>query len=99
MWRAASRSELEKLLADDAPYGDLTTEALGIGTLEAEMAFTARDPMVLAETESAAALLELAGCEVTLQAHSGDRMTPGSVILSPRAPLALFIAAGRWRRR
>lgn len=81
MWRAASRSELEKLLVDDVPHGDLTTEALGIGALEAEMVFTARDPMVLAEAESAAALLELAGCEVTLHARSGDRMEPGSAIL------------------
>ena len=81
MWRAASRSELEKLLADDVPHGDLTTEALGIGALEAEMVFTARDPMVLAEAESAAVLLELAGCEVALEARSGDRMTPGSAIL------------------
>jgi molybdenum transport protein len=81
MWRAASRSELEKLLADDVPHGDLTTEALGIGDLEAEMVFTARDPMVLAEAESAASLLELAGCEVSLEARSGDRMTPGSAIL------------------
>lgn len=28
---AAFRSELERLLADDVPHGDLTTEALGIG--------------------------------------------------------------------
>src|SRR5262245_52673749 len=27
----ASRTELESLLEDDVPYGDLTTEALGIG--------------------------------------------------------------------
>jgi hypothetical protein len=27
----ASRAELERLLEDDVPYGDLTTEALGIG--------------------------------------------------------------------
>ena len=27
----ASRAELEQLLADDVPYGDLTTDALGIG--------------------------------------------------------------------
>ena len=25
-----SRAELERLLSDDAPHGDLTTEALGI---------------------------------------------------------------------
>ena len=30
---AASRSELERLLADDVPHGDLTTDALGIGSV------------------------------------------------------------------
>ena len=91
MWRAASRSELEKLLADDVPHGDLTTEALGIGALEAEMVFTARDPMVLAEAESAAALLKLAGCdEVTLKARSGDWMTLGSAILVAKGSVGVL---------
>ena len=76
-----SRSELEKLLAEDVPHGDLTTEALGIGDLEGEMAFAARDPMVLAEAESAASLLEMAGCQVSLRARSGDRLAPGATIL------------------
>jgi molybdenum transport protein len=31
MTTVAARGELERLLADDVPYGDLTTEALAIG--------------------------------------------------------------------
>lgn len=77
----AFRDELEKLLADDVPHGDLTTEALGIGALHGEMVFTARDELVLAEAESAAALLEIAGCRVSPKARSGERLAPGSTIL------------------
>jgi molybdenum transport protein len=48
---AGSRAELEALLADDVPHGDLTTEALGIGAVLGIMRFTARDAMVLAFAE------------------------------------------------
>ena len=57
---AASRAELERLLDDDVPHGDLTTEALGIGERPGVMRFVARDPMVLALAEDAAAIIELA---------------------------------------
>jgi molybdenum transport protein len=77
----AFRSDLEALLADDVPHGDLTTAALGIGDLAGVMTFTARGPMVLAEAESAAVLLEIAGCGVSLEARSGDRLPAGATIL------------------
>ena len=86
MRTAASRAELEELLADDVPYGDLTTDALGIGAVSGSMQFTARDTMVLALAEDAAAIIELAGCRVDLFASSGtcssrcadpDRARPG----------------------
>ncbi|CCB66906.1 MULTISPECIES: ModD protein [unclassified Hyphomicrobium] len=76
--------ELESLLADDVPFGDLTTEALGIGEKEGEMFFAARGRMVLAEVESAAALLEFAGCCVSRTTRSGTLLEPGSPILSAR---------------
>ncbi|WP_420132364.1 ModD protein [Rhodopseudomonas sp.] len=79
--QAVTTADLERLLYDDVPYGDLTTEALGIGGLAGVMEFTARDPMVLALAEDAAALLRLSGCEVELIAASGDRLTAGAPIL------------------
>ncbi|HYA81314.1 MAG TPA: ModD protein, partial [Methylocystis sp.] len=39
----ATRGALERLLAEDAPYGDLTTETLGLGAVIGEMSFVARD--------------------------------------------------------
>jgi molybdenum transport protein len=82
MLTVVSRAELARLLEDDVPFGDLTTEALGIGAAPGIMRFEARDPMVLALAEDAAAIIELAGCRVELLAHSGAALAPGSPILA-----------------
>ncbi len=80
----ATRAELECLLADDVPYGDLTTEALGIGGAAGTMEFAARDSMVLALAEDAAAIIEMSGCSVDLLASSGTTLRPGTPILTAR---------------
>jgi molybdenum transport protein len=87
----ASRAELEALLADDVPYGDLTTEALGIGAAAGLMQFTARDAMVLALAEDAAAIIELAGCRVELFASSGTALEAGSPILTAHGPASALL--------
>jgi molybdenum transport protein len=84
--RPASRSELEALLSDDAPYGDLTTRSLCIDQKPAHMTFAARGAMIAAEVESAVALLELAGCVAAAQATSGDALAPGAPILAACGP-------------
>lgn len=86
MLSLASRADLERILAEDVPYGDLTTDSLAIAAMEGEMVFTVRGPMVLAEAESAAELLRLAGCSVSLEAKSGDRLDAGARILVARGP-------------
>ena len=93
-WRArqvASRVELEQLLLDDVPYGDLTTDALGIGAVAGSMQFTARDRMVLALAEDAATIIELAGCKVDLRACSGTALEPGSPILMAQGPASALL--------
>jgi molybdenum transport protein len=87
----ASRAELEQLLADDVPYGDLTTDALGIGDAPGLMEFTARDTMVLALAEDAAAIIELAGCRVELFASSGTLLEQGSPILTAYGPVSALL--------
>ncbi len=87
----ASRAELEELLADDIPYGDLTTDALGIGAASGTMQFAARDPMVLALAEDAAAIIELAGCRVELFASSGAMLEQGSPILTAHGPASALL--------
>jgi len=86
-----SRTELEELLADDVPYGDLTTDALGIGAISGSMQFTARDAMVLALAEDAAAIIELAGCRVELFAPSGATLEQGSPILTAHGPASALL--------
>jgi molybdenum transport protein len=88
---AACRAELEELLADDVPYGDLTTDALGIGAMPGTMAFTARDRMVLALAEDAAAIIELVGGKVELHASSGTALEPGSPILTAHGPASTLL--------
>ena len=87
----ASRAELEELLADDVPYGDLTTDALGIGAVSGSMQFTARNAMVLALAEDAAAIIELAGCRVELFASSGSALEAGSPILTAHGPASALL--------
>src|SRR6266702_7699512 len=91
----ASRAELEELLVDDVPYGDLTTDALGIGAASGMMQFTARDAMVLALAEDAAAIIELAGCRVELFASSGTMLEQGSPILTAHGPASALLR--RWK--
>jgi molybdenum transport protein len=69
------RVELERLLFDDAPHGDLTTDLLGIGARPGVMHFFARGPMVLALAAEAAEILELAGGSVELLAKDGDALS------------------------
>jgi molybdenum transport protein len=87
----ASRAELEELLADDVPYGDLTTDALGVGAVSGSMQFTARDTMVLALVEDAAAIIELAGCRVELFASSGTVLEHGAPILTAHGPASALL--------
>jgi molybdenum transport protein len=55
------------------------------------MRFTARDAMVLALAEDAAAILELAGCKVDLHAASGTALEPGSPILTAHGPASALL--------
>jgi molybdenum transport protein len=87
----ASRTELERLLADDVPHGDLTTDALGIGAVAGIMEFSARDAMVVALVEDAAALIELAGGRVELFVGSGQKLHPGAPILRAQGPAAALL--------
>lgn len=77
-----SRNELERLLLEDVPHGDLTVDSLAIGRRRGRLTFHARDAMVLCAIEEAAQLFELAGCTVQLHAGSGQAVDPGTLLLS-----------------
>ena len=93
MTTVASRSELEALLADDVPYGDLTTEALGLGIANGTMHFSARDPMVLALASDAAAIIKLAGATVQLHAEAGEVLDRGAPVLTAHGAAPALLRA------
>ncbi len=81
-----SDSALDALLAQDVPYGDLTTDSLGIADQPARMRFAARAAMVLAGSEEAARLVEKAGGRVTRVSPSGTSLEAGAVFLEADGP-------------
>jgi molybdenum transport protein len=88
MLLAIGDSALDALLAQDAPTGDLTTHALGIGRVAGRITFAARADMVLCCAEEAARMLERVGVTPALHHGSGDRIAAGTVFLEGRGPAA-----------
>jgi molybdenum transport protein len=83
---ALTNNELEALLREDAPYGDLTTEALGVSGRAGTIGFDARAQMVVAAIEEAAAILRLAGIAVKRRAATGSIAAPGDRLLEGAGP-------------
>jgi molybdenum transport protein len=88
-----SDASLDALLADDAPYGDLTTQALGIGQRPGRIAFAARGDMVLCCAEEAERKLTLSGARPVRRRASGDRLAAGEVFLEAEGPAAALLRA------
>jgi molybdenum transport protein len=86
-----AREKLERLLFDDAPHGDLTTDLLGIDGQLGLMSFSARSAMVLALIEDAAAILEMAGAQVELFRLDGEALAAGDEILLARGPASALL--------
>ena len=83
---ALTTEELEKLLREDPPYGDLTTEALGLSGRAGTIRFDARARMVVAAIEEAAAILRLAGVSISRCARAGDIAARGDCLLEGAGP-------------
>jgi len=84
---------LQRLLTEDAPYGDLTTEALGISACPGEILFVARQAMVACSTEEAARLFELSGACAKVQVHTGASVSAGDELLSARGSAGALLLA------
>ncbi|TBW40312.1 ModD protein [Siculibacillus lacustris] len=81
-----NRSELEALLAEDAPWGDLTTAGLGLGHRPARIDFFARADLVVAGIRIARGLVEVAGGDAEVLVADGDPVPRGTPLLSARGP-------------
>jgi molybdenum transport protein len=77
---------LDALLAQDAPAGDLTTHALGIGACPGRITFAARADMVLCCVEEAARMLERVGVTARARHRGGDRIAAGTIFLEGEGP-------------
>lgn len=81
MW-TLPRSEIERLLLEDVPAGDLTTEALGIADRKARMTFRARGEMTVAGIEVARDMMLASRLSCELRAGSGSNVAAGDVLLA-----------------
>ena len=88
-----SDAELDRLLAEDVPYGDLTTLSLGIGARSGRMVFRARAGMVVAAAEDAARLIVRTGAVVSDVLPSGRAAAAGEVLLRAEGPASALLAS------
>lgn len=72
---------LQALLAEDAPFGDLTSASLGLAGRTGTVAFAARAAMVVAGTEEAARIVELCGARATVLHGSGAAVEPAARLI------------------
>jgi len=76
--------ELARILIDDCPYSDPTTEGLGIAGVAATAKLTARGDMIVCGVEEAARMFELAGAEARPLTRSGETAAAGALLLEVR---------------
>lgn len=79
-----SDAELDRIVAEDVPYIDLTTHVLGIGAAAGEMEYYTREQCVLCATEEAVRIARKLGCEVVWSLPSGTRLAAGASFLRVR---------------
>ena len=84
--------ELRRWLAEDVPYGDLTTHALAIGNDRGRIRFEARQAMVAACSEEAARIMTMAGANVIASAPSGAELQTAALLLAAEGPAAALHA-------
>ena len=87
-----SDDELRRWLAEDVPYGDLTTHALDIGNRAGRIRFEARQAMVAACSEEAGRIMTMAGATVTAAAPSGTELQAAALLLAAEGPAAALHA-------
>jgi molybdenum transport protein len=88
-----SDADIDRLIAEDVGFGDLTTAALGIGDIPAVIRFAARHPLVVCATEEAARIFGHLGADVRVLARSGRFAEPGTALLEASGPAAVLHAA------
>lgn len=87
MYRCALSDEaLSRLLAEDVPCGDLTTESLGLQNRPGRLEFHARSVMTVCSVEEAVRLFALAGADARAIVLSGAVVEDGALLLTAEGP-------------
>lgn len=73
--------ELVRILTDDCPFGDPTTQGLAMEREPAKATFTARHDMTVCGVEEAARILTLAGATARTRIRTGDAATAGTLLI------------------
>ncbi|WP_298008324.1 ModD protein [uncultured Aquabacterium sp.] len=84
---------LQALLLEDAPYGDLTTDSLGLQGLTGRVVFAARQPMTVCGSEEAVRLFELCGAEAHVLTPTGRHVLAGAELLTAHGPAPAVLLA------
>lgn len=71
-----SDAELDRIVAEDVPYLDLTTHVLGIGGTSGSMEYFTREACVLCGSEEVARIAARLGCAVAWSHPSGTLLGP-----------------------
>jgi len=77
-----TESEIDRLIDDDVPAGDMTTLLLNLHGKKGSIRLFARDEMIVCCTEEAARMYQKAGLEVNFFAVSGTIVKNGDTIIS-----------------
>jgi hypothetical protein len=85
-------AEIDRLIAEDVGFGDLTTRALGIAGRPGRISFAARDPMVACATEEAGRILARLGAVPLVSVKSSTAVTPGTMLLEATGDAAALHA-------
>ncbi len=85
-------ADIDRLIAEDVGFGDLTTTALGIGAAPGAIRFAARHPLVVCATEEAARVFVRLGAQSRVLAASGSVAEPGTPLLEAAGPAAALHA-------
>lgn len=76
-----SDAEIDRLIEEDVPFGDLTTRLAGIGDKPGQLTFHARDTLVLSGIEEAQRIFRQLGAEIGYAAEHGQEAEAGSLLL------------------
>lgn len=72
---------IDRILHEDCPLGDLTTELLGIGDVEGSLTMAPREDVTIAGVELATRILGRSGCRVAALATEGQAVAAGTVVV------------------